>query len=316
MSAMGHKPTSITRLQMVRSTSKSGRRCSGNGGRDAPWPIDFVAADAFYSVAINLEQRGHAMRKITGTLLALALVVSTSASDAQEVHIAHCLKGCPTGTLATNDLVVREILALSSNDHTKFADWVAYRVTRETIGSSDSLNRTWKPDPLLDANETLEKQDYTGANAAHDYDRGHQAPLASFSGTVFWRTTNLLSNITPQKADLNQGAWKELESRVRHAAYHRGGLHVVTGPLYSATASMPALPQADEPHIVPAGYWKAVASDSGQVTAFIFSQNTPRNANPCDHRVTLAEVESQSGLDLFPLASNWPTGNLDAALGC
>lgn len=256
------------------------------------------------------------MKRFIGTLLALALVVSASVAYAQETHIAHCLKGCPTGAPATNDLIVREILALSSNGQTKFADWVAYRVTRETIGSSESLNRTWKPDPLLDANETLEKQDYTGANAAHDYDRGHQAPLASFSGTVFWRTTNFLSNITPQKADLNQGAWKELESRVRHATHHSGELYVVTGPLYSAAASMPALPQADETHTVPTGYWKVIASEGGRMTAFIFSQNTPRNANHCDHRVTLSEVESQSGLNLYPLESNWPTGDLDGALGC
>ncbi len=256
------------------------------------------------------------MLRFAGTLLALALSVSSSASGAQEIHIVHCLQGCPTGAPSTNDLVIREIYALSSNDQRKFADWVAYRVAKETTGSSDSLQRNWKSDPVLDANETLEKQDYTGANAAHDYNRGHQAPLASFSGTVFWRSTNLLSNITPQKADLNQGAWKELESKVRHAAYHRGELYVITRPLYSANVTMPVLPQADETHTVPTGYWKVVAADTGQITAFIFSQNTLRNADYCDHRETLAQVESQSGLNLFPLAPNWPTGDLDVALGC
>ena len=164
--------------------------------------------------------------------LAFALSLGLASASAQEIHIVHCLKGCPIDAPATNDLVVHEIFALSSNDDRKFADWVAYRVTTETIGSSASLNRTWKPDPALDDAETLEPGDYKGANQTHGYDRGHQAPLASFAGTVFWRSTNYLSNITPQKKGLNQQSWKHLESAVRHAVTHEKGkkLYVVTGP--------------------------------------------------------------------------------------
>ena len=239
-----------------------------------------------------------------------------SAAGAQEIHITHCLKGCPIGTISTNDLIIREIYALSSNDESKFADWVAYRVTRETIGTSSSLDRDWKPDPALEANETLEEDDYKNANSAHKYDKGHQAPLASFAGTVFWRSTNFLSNITPQKADLNQGPWVDLESKVRHAAYHLGEVYVVTGPLYAPGVSMPVLPNADEPHVVPTGYWKVIATDNGRVSAFTFRQDTPRSDNYCEHRTTLADVETQSGLDIFPQALDWPTGDLDADLGC
>ena len=54
-----------------------------------------------------------------------------------------------------NDVVIREIYALSTNPETKFADWVAYRVTRETIGTSDPLERSWQNDELLAADEIL-----------------------------------------------------------------------------------------------------------------------------------------------------------------
>ncbi len=253
------------------------------------------------------------MKTILGFVLGFGLALSTA--SAHEMHIVHCLKGCPTGAPATNDFVVREIYALSSSDDRKFADWVTYRVTKETIGSSASLNRTWKADPALDDDETLEPNDYKDANKLHDYDRGHQAPLASFAGTVFWRSTNLLSNITPQKADLNQGPWKDLESAVRHAVYHIGEVYVVTGPLYSGPA-MPALPGTIEPHTVPTKYWKVISTEGGRMTAFIFGQDTPRTDDYCDHRFTLADVETQSGLDLFPQATGWPNGSLDADLGC
>ncbi len=85
-----------------------------------------------------------------------------------------------------------------------------YRVTSETIGTSKSLNRDWEEDPFLEDSETLEPDDYKNAFNELKTDRGHQAPLASFAGTVFWRSTNILSNITPQKSDLNQGAWVAL----------------------------------------------------------------------------------------------------------
>lgn len=107
------------------------------------------------------------------------LLLSASA-PAQEIHSAHCLYGCPSGSPATNDLIVREIYVISSNDDTKFADWAAYVVTAETI--SRSQTRTWKADPSLDDVETLEPDDYKGANAALKTDRGHQVPLASFTG--------------------------------------------------------------------------------------------------------------------------------------
>lgn len=191
------------------------------------------------------------------------MALSATASYAGEIHIVHCLKGCPTGTPDTNDLIVREIFALSSNDTTKFADWVAYRVTSETIGTSKSLNRDWEADPLLDDNETLEPNDYDGAFRGIHTDRGHQAPLASFAGTVFWRSTNILSNITPQKSDLNQGAWVALESAVRDVDYDRKEIYVVTGPLYDPNGNQMILPQANETAQVPTGYFKVVASDTG-----------------------------------------------------
>ena len=255
------------------------------------------------------------MTSLAASVLLTVMFVSSLEARAGELHIVHCLAGCPTGAPSTNDLVVREIFTLSSNDTTKLADWVAYRVTRTTMGASDSLQRNWKPDPFLAENETLEKGDYAKAHSKYEYDRGHQAPLASFAGTLFWRATNYLSNITPQKKSLNRGPWKHLESAVRHAAYHLGQLYVVTGPLYDGT-KMEGLPEADEPHVVPTGYWKVIATKGGRISALIFDQETPRDTAYCHGRAPLSDVEARSGLDLFPRQPTWPTGNLDMFLGC
>ena len=235
---------------------------------------------------------------------------------AQGPLIVHCLAGCPLGTPATNDLVVREIYALSNNGETKFADWVAYRVTSETIGTSNSLNRLWQSDDLLDEDKTLEEGDYRGANRTLGTDRGHQAPLASFAGTHFWRVTNILSNITPQKSSLNQGPWLRLESAVRDAAYTLREVYVVTGPIYDPKEDAMELPGADEPHSVPTGYFKVVANRTGRVAAFFFDQDVARDLDQCSGIRTLDEIEAASGLDIFPWEPDWPKGSLETALGC
>lgn len=250
---------------------------------------------------------------------ALAQAGPATAGDA-EIHTFHCLHGCPMGASATNDLVVREIYTLSSNDRTKFADWVAYRVTRDSIGPSGS--RRWQADPWLDWNETLEERDYEGAPAALGVDRGHQAPLAAFSGTGFAADTNILSNITPQASALNQASWQRLEGQERRFVQRAGAdgaspkLYVLTGPLYERP--MPAMPmQAGyRRHRVPSGYWKVLATEDGRMSAFVFDQATPRSANHCDHRAALTDIEIRADLTLFPRLDQRSFTPLDADLGC
>lgn len=261
--------------------------------------VDFVNYE-LYPLANIFEEAIMVGRAV---IVALALLLAgTRLGLAQEIHSSHCLHGCPAGGSASNDLIIREIYILSSNDSTKFADWVAYKVTASTIGPTRSRN--WKSDPALDPTETLEPRpdDYRRANSVLGTDRGHQVPLASFTGTPHWRDTNYLSNITPQMAALNQGPWQTLESRVRDLARAAGdgGVFVMTGPLYER--AMAPLPEADEAHTVPSGYWKVVAIADGttiQVAAFVFDQLTPRNSDICTHITTIRAVEQRSRLNLY-----------------
>ena len=234
--------------------------------------------------------------------VAMVLTILVSPVAAQEIHAALCLHGCPSGSPATNDIVIRNVYVLSSNDGTKFADWVAYRVTKSTIGATAA--RVWKPDPWLAENETLEPRDYTGAFRELNTDRGHQAPLASFTSVDNWEATNYLSNITPQKSQLNRGVWVDLENAVRMLAKQpdTDAVYVMTGPLYER--QMPDMPGADESHRVPSGYWKIVSTETAgsiKIAAFVFDQETERNASFCGERfITSARViESKTGLNFF-----------------
>ncbi len=225
------------------------------------------------------------------------------AVDYPEIHCKHFIHGYPTGTPLSNDLIIRDIYALSSNDVTKMSDWVCYRLDKETVTGDVETSRQWKADPWLDDGETLEPLDYTGAHAALHVDRGHQAPLASFKGTQQWADTNMLSNITPQKASLNQGPWKKLEEKVRDLARAGNVVYVMTGPLYER--EMTPLPGADESHKIPSGYWKIIVIqpdkdiDSIRTASFIFDQETPRNDAVIDHLSTINSIETKTGLDFL-----------------
>lgn len=256
------------------------------------------------------------MKKTLRALAAVAMLAIATpavAADHAELHTFHCLDGCPAGAPGLDDIVVREIYTLASNDLTKLADWVAYRVTPDSIGKSGE--RKWRADPWLDPSETLEPEDYEGANAALKVDRGHQTPLASQSGTPFAADTNYLSNITPQGSALNQGPWQRLEAAENQLVTRdRLALYVLTGPLFERV--VPPLPGADERHRVPSGYWKVLRTLDGRMSAFIMDTSAAREFDYCATRVTLDEVELRTRLELFPRLPVRRFAKLDVALGC
>jgi endonuclease G len=55
------------------------------------------------------------------------------------------------GKQSSNDLIIRDIYALSSNDETKLADWVASRLDKETVTGEVDTPRIWNADPWLAA---------------------------------------------------------------------------------------------------------------------------------------------------------------------
>lgn len=241
-------------------------------------------------------------------IIASILIVAASSSTADILSV-HCPIGCPSNP-QDNDLIFGHVYALSNNPETKFADWVAYEVNVLNFG--DSPGRNWKVEPLLAENETLEESDYKDAHSsALQADRGHQAPLASFSGSHYWSELNHLSNITPQHKDLNQGPWKDLEDAVRNAVEFRKPLYVITGPLYEDT--MPQLPQADEPHKVPSGYFKVIYDLNRGAVAFIMKQSAGRHDDYCTKQKTVAQIQDKVA---FLLPTLTESSEIKARLGC
>jgi endonuclease G len=221
-------------------------------------------------------------------LLLLPLIAFSPITNA-EIRSVHCPLGCPSLDIVNNDVVFNHTYALSNNPKTKFADWVAYEVDVSNFG--DSPGRNWGNDDLVDDDESLEETDYKGAFKLLKTDRGHQAPLASFAGHKNWAELNYLSNITPQKSALNQGAWVALETAVRNAVSFRNSLYVITGTLYSKKEA--SLPGADESHAIPSSYFKIIYDLKGNAASFIFDQNLSRKADYCLQKTNNKDLKAE-----------------------
>jgi len=222
--------------------------------------------------------------------------LSREASD----KVDNCAVGCPTG--GSDITLTRQTHTLNNNGQTKFANWVAYKITKKTLGTG--CRRTWRIDPSLNPNDTLAPSDYDGANSALQVDRGHQAPLASLCGLEGRDSLNYLSNITPQKSALNQGPWERLEDQERKLIRRDNvdAVYSVTGPLYEKFIGK--LPRTMKEHTIPSGYWKVIFINNtpavNHYAAFLFPQDASRQANFCNYQVTIAEIEKRTGLKIWP----------------
>ena len=240
-------------------------------------------------------------------LASIIIVFSLSQPTKADILSVHCPLGCPSNP-DSNDLVFAHVYALSNNPETKFADWVAYEVNVLNFGVSPG--RSWKADKLLNKDSTLEPSDYDEVSDL-EYERGHQAPLASFSGSDYWHELNFLSNITPQKKTLNNGAWKHLEIAVRDAVEYSKPLYVITGAIYNNNNLK--LPNANEDHEIPTEYFKIIYNLKGESASFLMEQSTPKTTNYCTKQKAISAIQAKIGFQL-PALSN--STSLVADLGC
>ncbi|MEL7222548.1 MAG: DNA/RNA non-specific endonuclease, partial [Bacteroidota bacterium] len=116
--------------------------------------------------------------------------------------------------------------SLSYNEEYEQADWVAYVLTAENLRKPwGKRNDNFRPDPAISRGSST-PNDYRGSG----YDRGHMVPAADMAyDAVAMDETFLMSNISPQSRNFNQGIWRELEELTRDWAKKFKRLYIVSG---------------------------------------------------------------------------------------
>ena len=214
---------------------------------------------------------------------------------------------------ADNYLLVNNFYALSYNNSRNIPNWTAWRLTKGDLGKASRQNN-FRPDDRLPSDWTrITPSDYTGSG----FDRGHLCPSADRSNSVEANSaTFLMSNITPQTPELNQGPWEKLETYSRTITRREGNLYIIAGDYGNRREKIKGK------ITVPTNFWKIVVVLPPDADVSAINQNTRviavdmpnvsgiKEKNWHDYRTTVRQIEQKTGYNFF---SNLPQ-NLQNAL--
>ena len=201
-----------------------------------------------------------------------------------------------------NLLLIHDLFVMSFNPDTRFPDWMAYQLSPAVVWGYLQEERKWKPDPLLPPALSLSVKNYKGASR-WGYDRGHLAPKGSFKGSVFAYQTQYITNLVPQKRNLNQGPWRILEETVRRTVLRGQIVKILTGPLFDGKPSAVWPSAQGRLTQLPSGYWKIVSlkiKGAVHICPFIMPQEISFRKSPLKkYKVKTTDIEKRAGLLLF-----------------
>lgn len=172
--------------------------------------------------------------------------------------------------------------------------WVAYR-----LDAHKGQNKLQRPPKFVTDFRTKSKVNQN-IYAKTGYDRGHMCPnsaIAARYGKQGQMETFLMSNICPQKPDLNRKVWERLERLEEAYANKFGGIWVITGPIFDQHVEL-----LNHQIEIPDAFFKIlIDEDKGKVRVlpFIIPQNVTGKEILNEYLTSVDEIEKQTNLDFF-----------------
>jgi endonuclease G len=248
----------------------------------------------------RLEQQVQQLRHLHG--LDSAQVAASDTSTPPELRgNANVRWGYPGGHGA---ILIKQHFVILHDNHNKLPIWVTYHLTREDLQGTQGRTQDFRPDPTLPAGQRSELVDYSHSG----YDRGHMAPAADFTrDQAAMSETFLLSNMAPQRPNLNRRIWEQLETQVRSLVQNRCNIWIVTGALYLDSLQHPTQPVSfigPDSVAVPTHFYKVILCEHPdgvhEMFAFIMPNSLdPIPGTPKDYLVTVDSVQHLSGLQFW-----------------
>ena len=209
-----------------------------------------------------------------------------------------------------NPTLIHDLFVISFDVEKKFPLWIAYQLSPNLVWGDLKAERKYISDPLLPKKHSLSFKDYKGASncdGKHSgYDKGHLAPLGSFKASPYIYQAQYLSNIVPQKRNLNQGPWRKLEELVRAFVKKGNVVKILTGPLYGKEGKNKSAPcwKAAQGKIteIPVSYWKIIAfKQKAKIKAcsVLMPQTASKKDHPEKYQVIRKDIEKETGLKFF-----------------
>ena len=201
----------------------------------------------------------------------------------------YCLAGLPVSSENVTVLINRGYL-VGYNERDANPSWVCYRVEQTQNQYAPERPSSFKTDKRTNAR--VSSDDYTNTG----YDRGHMAPSFAIGlchGEEAQKETFLMSNVVPQKPDMNRGPWKVLEKRVVELAQREFLVWVTTGPVYTEFKYKSVLGVQ-----MPDAFFKILSWNETNSIAFLIEQDA-KTSEPLDYKTTVDHIESITGFDFM-----------------
>lgn len=253
-------------------------------------------------------------RRILYLVFILSLVESCApksfVSSTNSIHLA---LGNPTQANTPspdNYLIIKPQYTLSYNRSKGHANWVAWELSRNWLGSSDRQNDFRPDDNLPQSWVKIVPNDYSNTG----FDRGHLCPSADRTNSP---TTNsstfLMTNIIPQAPELNRESWAYLEEFCRDLALQKYKLYITAGTYGTGgEGSKGSARKINDKVNVPARIYKIIVVLPENSTINDLSADTPviavdfpnksnalHNAGWFRFVTTVAEIEEKTGTRFF-----------------
>lgn len=195
-----------------------------------------------------------------------------------------------------SDVVHHQYYSLGYNEDHEQADWVAYRLTKESIQKPNvEREKQYRPDYNVKSRSAFHR-DYSNSG----YTRGHLAPAGDMAfNQEAMRESFFMSNMSPQLRSFNNGIWKELEETVRNWAYENEEVFVITGPIFY---NRPTKKIGENRVAVPDAFYKAIldiTTPSQKSIAFVIPHELSE-LHLSEYALSVDELELVLGFDVFP----------------
>ena len=277
---------------------------------------------AFSATIENLESgtqyyiRAYAITK-AGTSYSVERTFTTASEGSALIDNDHLLPGNPTNATAdilnaNNYLMVKPQYCLSYNNSKRTANWVAWHLNANWLGSA-SRQDDFRADNTLPENwyHVSETDFYY---SLYGFDRGHMCPSADRTATVTDNSaTFLMTNMVPQAPNNNQIVWENLESYCRNLAKSGSELYIISGPYgEGGTSAKGTFTVLKSGVVVPSLVWKIALvlpngnndlsriNSSTRVIAVVIPNNQECINKPwTSYRVSVDSVENLTGYDFF-----------------
>lgn len=165
--------------------------------------------------------------------------------------------GLPTDADASDDVIItRKQYTISWNPQRGDPNWVSWDLSASHIGSTDRCN-CFSADTAL-ARLGYGSKMYTTADyiAGGQWDRGHMESSADQTTTDTENgATFFLTNMLPQRHDLNAGPWEKLEIALRDSAKAGREVYQIAGGVFTNGSGLGTLNNAGK-IAIPDSTWK------------------------------------------------------------